>query len=192
MELKDWLLIALAFLGWLWGILQYFINRKQQRRVKMKDKRFEVYSGYMKKSDEIINNIRTDPNMFYGIPTDLFSILLTGDEKEVNQAFIDFNIKLNEFLKKTVDSFMILNSELSGLLLVCSNELQPLIEQYKFLSVDFNNEFHNILGLLSKDDTKKLEQQLNTIGHDKRWEQIEALNIKILKIMRKELGSDKQ
>jgi uncharacterized membrane protein SpoIIM required for sporulation len=54
MEIKDFILIVIAFLGWTWGVILYFINRKLQRKEKMTDRRFEVYSGYMKKADELM------------------------------------------------------------------------------------------------------------------------------------------
>lgn len=188
MELKDIILIALAFLGWSWGIVQYFINRKLQRKEKMTDRRFEVYSGYMKKADELMNNVRTDPNMIYGISTEFMKIALTGDEEQINQALINFNDKLQEFVKKASEPLMILKQELSALLLVCSKELSPLLDQYQFLATDFNNEFQNVLGTLSTNDAQQMQEKLTTMGHDNRWKQFESLNKDILKLMRKELG----
>jgi len=190
MEIKDIILIVLAFLGWTWGILQYFINRKLQRREKMTDRRFDVYSGYMKKADELMNNVRTDPNMIYGITTDFYKQILTGDEDQINDALIKFNEKLQEFVKKASEPLMILRQELSTLLLVCSKELRPMIEQYRFLATDFNNEFQNVLSTISTNDAQKMQEKLTTMGHNSRWSQFETLNEDILKIMRKELGYD--
>lgn len=188
MEIKDFVLIALAFLGWSWGILQFFINRKSQRKDKLADRRFEVYSGYMKKTDELMNNVRTDPNMIYGISTDFYKEILTGDEEQINSALIRFNEKLQEFVKKASEPLLILRQELSSLLLVCSKELRPLIEQYRFLATDFNNEFQNVLGTISTNDTQKMQEKLTTMGHDTRWKQFVTLNEDILITMRKELG----
>jgi hypothetical protein len=188
METKDLILISLAFLGWSWGIFQFFINRKSQRKDKMIDRRFEVYSDYMKKTDELMNNVRTDPNMIYGISTEFYKEILTGDEEQINQALIKFNEKLHEFVKNASEPLMILKQELSSLLLVCSNELRPLIEQYRFLATDFNNEFQNVLGTLSTNDAQKMQEKLTTMGHDTRWKQFESLNEDVLLIMRKELG----
>jgi len=188
MEKKDIILIVIAFLGWTWGVIQYFINRKLQRKEKMTDRRFEVYSGYMKKADELMNSVRTDPNMVYGISTEFMRIALTGDEQQINQALLDFNDKLQEFVKKASEPIMILRQELSTLLLVCSKDLRPLIEQYKFLATDFNNEIQNVLGTLSTNDAQKMQEKLTTMGHDTRWRQFESLNEDILRTMRKELG----
>ncbi|KAF5081748.1 hypothetical protein DSECCO2_107190 [anaerobic digester metagenome] len=191
MELKDIILIVLAFLGWSWGIIQYFINCKLQREEKITDRRFDVYSGYMKKADELMNNIRTDPNMIYGIATDFYKQILTGDEDQINDALIKFNEKLQEFVKKASEPLMILRQELSTLLLVCSKELRPMIEQYRFLATDFNNEFQNVLSTISTNDAQKMQEKLTTMGHDTRWRQFETLNEDILQLMRKELGYDK-
>lgn len=191
MEKKDIILIVIAFLGWTWGVIQYFINRKLQKKEKMADRRFEVYSGYMKKADELMNNVRTDPNMIYGISTEFYKQILTGDEDQINNALINFNEKLLEFVKKASEPLMILRQELSTLLLVCSKELRPMIEQYRFLATDFNNEFQNVLGTLKTNDAQKMQEKLTTMGHDTRWRQFETLNEDIIKTMRKELGYDK-
>lgn len=191
MERKDIILIVIAFLGWTWGVIQYFINRKLQKKEKMADRRFEVYSGYMKKADELMNNVRTDPNMIYGISTEFYKQILTGDEDQINDALIKFNEKLMEFVKKASEPLMILRQELSTLLLVCSKDLRPMIEQYRFLATDFNNEFQNVLGTLKTNDAQKMQEKLTTMGHDTRWRQFETLNEDIIKTMRKELGYDK-
>jgi len=188
MEIKDIILIVIALLGWTWGVIQYFINRKLQRKEKMTDRRFEIYSGYMKKADELMNSVRTDPNMVYGISSEFMRIALTGDEQQINQALLDFNDKLQEFVKKASEPIMILRQELSTLLLVCSKELRPLIEQYRFLATDFNNEIQNVLGTLSTNNAQKMQEKLTTMGHDTRWRQFESLNEDILRTMRKELG----
>ena len=52
MDNKDILLIVIAFLGWLWGIIQFIINRKYHNKDKQIDRKYEAYSSYMKKCDQ--------------------------------------------------------------------------------------------------------------------------------------------
>jgi hypothetical protein len=190
MEFKDFFLIILAFLGWSWGIVQYFINRKLQRKDKLIERRFLAYSNYMKKSDELMKSLRDDPSMIYGITNDFLKKILTEDESQIDDALLLFNEKLFDFAKKATEPLLILNQELQSLLLVCSNELIPFIEQYRLLASDFNNEFQNILSSISFNEPKVLQEELTTMGHNNRWKQFELLNNKILQLMRKEIGSD--
>jgi DnaJ-domain-containing protein 1 len=140
-ETKDIILAVLGLLGWTWGIVQFILTRRNQKRDKALEKRFEVYSAFMNKADEISQNMRTDPKMIYGITTEFFSKIISGDEEETNKALIDFNAELIEYTRKSVQPMMILNQELNKLKFVCSDKLLPKIEQYKQLANDYSDEF---------------------------------------------------
>ena len=148
-ETKDIILAVLGLLGWTWGIVQFILTRRNQKRDKALEKRFEVYSTFMNKADEISQNMRTDPKMIYGITTEFYSKLINGDEQEINQALIDFNSELIDFTRKSVQPLMILNQELNKLKLVCSDNLLPKIEQYKQIANDYNDEFQIVLNKIS-------------------------------------------
>ena len=75
-ETKDIILAAIAILGWTWGIIQFILTRRNQKRDKALEKRFEVYSAFMNKADEINQNMRTDPKMIYGITTEFYAKLI--------------------------------------------------------------------------------------------------------------------
>lgn len=188
MEQKDIWLIILAALGWSWGIIQFFINRRNQKNDKALEKRFEVYTAYMKKSDELMEQMRTDPNMVYGITTEFMSELLSGDQDQTNNALLSFNSKLLEFTKRATQPLMILNQELNNLYLVCSNELIPKIQEYKKLTNDYNSEYQSILQTISPKDGQDMINKLTLIGHDKRWTRLTELNTEILSLMRNEIG----
>ena len=49
MENKDVWIITIGILGWSWAVFQFFIYRRNQKKDKAIDKRFDVYSAYMKK-----------------------------------------------------------------------------------------------------------------------------------------------
>lgn len=193
LELKDMLIIALGLMGWTWGIIQFILTRRNQKRDKALEKRFEVYSSYMDKADEISQNMRTDPKMIYGITTEFYSKLLNGTEEQINQALIDYNEELIEFTKRSVQPLMILNQELNKLKLVCSDVLLPKIDNYKQLANDFNDEFQIVLNNISTSkDINVTSKQLETIGHSDRtvlmaelWKEMETL-------MRNEIGYYKQ
>ncbi|MDY0142404.1 MAG: hypothetical protein RBR97_11015 [Bacteroidales bacterium] len=193
LETKDILIISLGLLGWIWAVIQHILNRINQKKDKAIEKKFEVYSNFMDKADEISQNMRSDPKMIYGIATEFYSKIINGNEEEMNQALIDFNSELIEFTRKSVQPLMILNQELNRLKLVCSDKLLPKIEDYKTLANDFNDEFQLVLNSISlKKDIELTAKQLENIGHSKRtilmaelWKEMETL-------MRNEIGYYKQ
>lgn len=192
-ETKDIILAVLGLLGWTWGIVQFILTRRNQKRDKALEKRFEVYSTFMNKADEISQNMRTDPKMIYGITTEFYSKLINGDEQEINQALIDFNSELIDFTKKSVQPLMILNQELNKLKLVCSDNLLPKIEQYKQIANDYNDEFQIVLNKISiNKDINLTAKELENIGHSNRTVLMGQLWQEMEKMMRNEIGYYKQ
>lgn len=192
-ETKDIILAVLGLLGWTWGIVQFILTRRNQKRDKALEKRFEVYSAFMNKADEISQNMRTDPKMIYGITTEFFSKIISGDEEETNKALIDFNAELIEYTRKSVQPMMILNQELNKLKLVCSDKLLPKIEQYKQLANDYSDEFQIVLNNISQTkDINITAKQLENIGHSNRTVLMADLWKEMEQLMRNEIGYYKQ
>jgi hypothetical protein len=192
-ETKDIILAVLGLLGWTWGIVQFILTRRNQKLDKALEKRFEVYSAFMNKADEISQNMRTDPKMIYGITTEFYSKLINGDEQEINQALIDFNSELIDFTRKSVQPLMILNQELNKLKLVCSDKLLPKIEQYKQIANDYNDEFQIVLNKISiNKDINLTAKELENIGHSNRTVLMGELWKEMEKMMRDEIGYYKQ
>lgn len=183
MENKDYFIIGLGIIGWIWGIIQFRLNRKYQKSDKAIDKRFEVYSNFMNQMDEMSLNMRKDPNATYGISTEFMSEVVTGDESRINNALIKFNEKLLETTKNSLQPMMIVNSELNKLKLVASEKLLPKITEYKTLVNDYTSEFQTVLNKLSNsNDLEYTAQQLQSIAHEERgkrmgelWQEIESL-----------------
>lgn len=193
LETKDIILAVLGLLGCTWGIVQFILTRRNQKRDKALEKRFEVYSAFMDKADEITQNMRTDPKMIYGITTEFFSKIISGDEEQTNKALIDFNAELIEYTRKSVQPMMILNQELNKLKLVCSDKLLPKIEQYKQIANDYIDEFQIVLNNISQTkDINITAKQLENIGHSNRTVLMADLWKEIEKMMRDEIGYYKQ
>lgn len=188
MEIKDYLIIGLGVLGWIWGIVQFRLNRKYQKADKALEKRFEVYSNFMNQMDEMSLNMRTDPNATYGIPTEFMSEILTGDENRINDALLKFNENLLKTTRKSLQPMMIVNSELNKLKLVASEKLLPKINEYKTLVNDYTNEFQTVLNSLStSNDLEYNANQLQSIGHEERNKRMGTLWIDIENLMRDEI-----
>jgi len=191
MENKDLWLFLIGLAGWVWGVFQFFLKRKYQKKDKLTDKRFDAYTAYMKKSDELMNNLRTDPNIIYGISNEFVHTALSGDENMINEGLLKFNQKLLDFVKIASEPLMIVKQELNGLRIICSKKLEEKIEEFNALVIDFNNAMQKSLSIISPNDSNQMIRELETLAHNDRWKRFEGLNKEIINQMRKELGSDK-
>lgn len=189
MEKKDIIFILIAFLGWSWGIIQFIINCRTNRINRQSDRRYLAYSAYMKKIDEIMNNVRTDPNMIYGISTDFLKVMLNGDDEERDNAVLLYNEKLLDFVKKATEPILIVRQELNALLIVCSNKLYPKISELIDLTTDFNNEMVSALNKISPRDPDDISNMSASIRHFDRLPRFKQLNDEIIEMMRKELAN---
>jgi hypothetical protein len=189
MEIKDYITIGIAILGWTWAIIQFIISRKHQKYDKILEKRFEVYSNFMNKMDEMNNKMRTDPKMIFGTSSELMATLLSGEEEDRNNALVKFNTELVNMTKKSVEPLLIVNQELNKLKMVCSNEMLPKIEEYKKLTTDYSDEFRIVLNKLSSNkDIEITAKELGNIGHQERNVRLMTLWKEIETMMRDELG----
>ena len=188
MENKDYFIIGLGILGWIWGIIQFRLNRKYQKADKAIEKRFAVYSNFMNQMDEMSMNMRKNPNATYGISTEFMAEMLTGDEERINNALLKFNENLLETTRDSLQPLMIVNSELNKLKLVASEKLLPKISEYKTLVNDYTNEFQSVLNSLStKNDLEYNAKQLQNLGHEERGKRMGELWLEIENLMRDEI-----
>ncbi len=188
MENKDYFIIGLGILGWIWGIIQFRLNRKYQKTDKAIEKRFEVYSNFMNQMDEMSMNMRKNPNTTYGISTEFMAEMLTGDEERINNALLKFNESLLETTRDSLQPMMIVNSELNKLKLVASEKILPKINEYKTLVNDYTNEFQSVLNSLStKNDLEYNAKQLQSLGHEERGKRMGELWLEIENLMRDEI-----
>ena len=192
MELKDIIITIIALLGWSWAIVQFFLNRHNQKTDKRIEKRFEVYSEFMIKMDEISNNLRTDPSIILGFSNDFMSKMLNAandDTIDVNKVLLDFNSDLVTVTQKAIVPLIIVNQEINRLKMVCSQEMLPKIDEYKILVTDYIDEFQIALNKISNaKDLDVTAKELTNIGNPERnlrltvlWKEIEAM-------MRNEIG----
>jgi len=187
-ENKDYFIIGLGILGWIWGIIQFRLNRKYQKTDKAIEKRFEVYSNFMNQMDEMSMNMRKNPNATYGISTEFMAEMLTGEEERINNALLKFNENLLETTRDSLQPMMVVNSELNKLKLVASEKLLPKINEYKTLVNDYTNEFQSVLNSLStKNDLEYNAKQLQSLGHEERGKRMEELWLQIENLMRDEI-----
>lgn len=81
---------------------------------------------------------------------------------------------------------MKMSQTISALELDASNELLPMLQELKSLTLEFNQEWQKALGTFSKD--QKGLQRLTEIGKDNKWQHFVDLQSRIIQQMRKEIS----
>ncbi len=183
MTTELWITIGIALIGWTWAIAQFFYKRRWQKKDIIATRRYDAYSQYIRKCEEISENVRKDPQAIFDIVPDSFTRILTGDK---DNALIELNEQLLDYVRRSASSLSIVNQESTSLLLIASKELSEKIKEQKNLTTDFSNELQNCLNKVNTKDGNSFKI-LNTIGQDKRWERFSSLNTEILTLMREEI-----
>ena len=185
---KELLLGSVAVFGWLWAVAQFFLNRSHQRKDKILDRRYEAYAGYLKKSDELWNAVRNDPEMTYGITNDFIRIALEGDQGKTNAALLELNQKLYEFTKRSTEPLLIIRQEVSALELICSSVLLEKITELKTLIGQYNSAMQTALGLFNIYDMGPYQAYVQELSANPMWRRFDELNREMLGLMRKEIS----
>ena len=187
MTTELWITIIIAIIGWGCAIIQIIYKRKWQKKDTLATRRYDAYFQYMKKCEEINENMRKDPRTIFNVTQEFITKILNGNNEEINDAVIEFNRQLLDYFKRTCYLLTIINQESNSLLIIASRELLQKIEEQKNLIIDFNNEMQNCLNKINIKDGNSF-QILNTIGQDNRWRRLSSLNNEIITLMRKETG----
>jgi hypothetical protein len=192
LTLNEIILIIIAVLGGLGIIVQFILNRIHKKNDRLIEQKHEAYSGYMKKSDEIMNHVRKDPKMILNIFGDLFKEIYLSKPEEMSETLIKINEKIFDSVNDAIEPQMILKQELNALLIICSNELREKLNELITLTTDYNNEMQKCLSVISTNDSNSLIREFQTLGHNNRWLRVETLNKEIVDMMREEIGSNKK
>ena len=78
--------IIIAVIGWGWAITQFCYKRKWQKRDAIAARRYDAYSQYMRKYEEISENIRKDPQSVFMLYAEFVAkaIKANGEETKPN------------------------------------------------------------------------------------------------------------
>ena len=179
------LTITIAIGGWVLAIFQTIKNRKWQQKDVLVSRRYDAYCTFMKKLDEISGTVRNNPNAIYGAPKDLMASLITGND--IDEAILQFNQKLIDYVKESVQPILIIKQEINPLLLIASDKLRLKLTRLKTLIEDYYNEVQNCLSVINAKDGNSFKV-LETIGHNERWKEFQNINDEILSLMREEIN----
>ena len=183
--------IFIAVAGWIWAIIQYFTNRRWQKRDFLQQQRYEAYKGFMNKMDSISEAMRNDPSLsiFSMIKEYLASIVLSinNESFDVGAATLSFSNKLLDQTQKSCEPLQQINGEINNIKLIASDELLTKLDELQALNQDLYNEMMIALKAIGKEKIPDFNE-LKTVGQQERWKRFESLYAEIRKIMRKEIG----
>ena len=187
LETKDIITIGIACAGWAFAIFEAIQHRRWQKHDSLKQERFKAYKGYMEKIDEIQEAMRVNPQAeITQLLKSFLPRVISGDVENIENAVLEFNSKLLDYVKESIKPLSIVNHELNTLRLIASDKLVVKIDELSALSTDLSNEMQNSLGRISIKDSNSFKQ-LETVGKTERWKRFSSLNDEIFAIMRKEL-----
>ena len=183
--------IILAILGWIWAFIQYFTNRRWQKRDYLQQQRYDAYKGFMSKMDSISKAMRDDPtksifSMFKEFMTSLVSDI-TSDTYDPNGIMLSFTNKVLEQTQKNCEPLQQINGEINNIKLIASEKLLDKLNELQELNQDLYNEMMLALKAIGKDQIPNLDS-LKTVGQQERWQRFQPLYDDIRTIMRKEIG----
>jgi hypothetical protein len=191
METKDIFLLVIAACGWIWGIVQFFLNKKIQRHDKITDRKFEAYQIFMSKFDQLNESMRLDNKKVFDLSS-LFLKKILIDKVDPSIALIDFNEELKGYMIKSLEPLQILSAELNRIYLVGSKTVIKKIEEFQNLAKNLQEEFSSILENMSFSNPNDLSEKIKSMGNDERMNRFENLRREIIILMREEVAQDKK
>lgn len=191
MSVEHIITIVIATIGWTLAIIQFFVNRRWQKRDYIKQQRYEAYKGFMNKLDSISASMRLDPskNVFSLMTEFLSSILqsISNDSVDPQASVASFSHRLLEQTKQSCEPLQEINGEINNIKLIASEELLVKLEELQNLNKDLYNEMMLSLNAIGKEQIPNFDN-LRTVGQQERWNRFQPLQEEIRHMMRKEIG----
>ena len=183
--------IILAILGWVWALIQYFTNRRWQKRDYLQQQRYDAYKGFMSKMDSISEAMRDDPtkSIFSMVKEFMTSLVsgITSDTYDPSEIMLSFTNKVLEQTQKNCEPLQQINGEINNIKLIASEKLLDKLNELQELNQDLYNEMMLALKAIGKDQIPNFDN-LKTVGQQERWQRFQPLYDDIRTIMRKEIG----
>ena len=177
--------IIIAIGGWVFAFIEAWKNRQWQKKEVLANRKYESYSKFLMKMDEMSSIMKTSPKEIVGsITTNLLLNVMGGDKPE--DAVVKFNTDVIKCMQESMAPMLTMKQELSSLKLVASPRLITLIEELQALTEDLFNEFQNAMSSLSPSD-KNCLKDLARMEHDERYIRFASLYDDINKLMREEI-----
>ena len=139
--------ILLCIGGWIFGFIQSSRVNKLQRIIEQKKMKHDAYATYLRELDDISKETSYTPmNTIKDISQKYLSKILN-----INSRAEDYEVILNECLKEMYGEMwlcvdhaskplMRISQAIAAVELDATDELMPMLQELKELTLDFNNE----------------------------------------------------
>ncbi len=184
------IMIIIAVVGWGIAIWQTVINLKRNKEEAIRQRKFEAYNRFMVKCDKVFAKIRKTPQEVIGEMVVDSVVALANKEASKEQLTEVVARGMMKMIKDITEPMFEVNTELSSLKLVASQEMLALIEELQDLSDGLYKDFDLIISQLTDRNGEQILNQLEEHCGKSRAQRCAELEDAILKLMRKELGQD--
>ena len=190
MEVGLIITVLIALIGWGIAIWQMYLNHKWQKRDALIQRKYEIYSRFMVKVDEAYNEFMKSPDIITGnIMSDFLTASMDGDKEEIHNAIANVNRGLIDFVWNSIKPMQTLNSEMSAVRLIASEELLLLVDELQELIMAALPKLEDGMSRLDINDAESFNMILQ-LREVKPFDKIEILKEKIESQMRKEIYSN--
>lgn len=190
MEVGLIITVLIALIGWGIAIWQMYLNHKWQKRDALIQRKYEIYSRFMVKVDEAYNEFMKSPDIITGnIMSDFLTASMDGDKEEIHNAIANVNRGLIDFVWNSIKPMQTLNSEMSAVRLIASEELLLLVDELQELIMAALPKLENGMSKIDINDAESFNMILQ-LREEKPFDKIEILKEKIESQMRKEIYSN--
>lgn len=184
------IMIIIAVVGWGIAIWQTVINLKRNKEEAIRQRKFEAYNRFMVKCDKVFAKIRKTPQEVIGEMVVDSVVALANKEASKEQLTEVVARGMMKMIKDITEPMFEVNTELSSLKLVASQEMLALIEELQDLSDGLYKDFDLIISQLTDRNGEQILNKLEEHCGKSRAQRCAELEDAILKLMRKELGQD--
>lgn len=187
MEIGLIITIVLAIAGWGVAFWQMCLNRKWQKKDKLSDRRYEVYSQCLKRFDEISTNVQHTSEDLVRNKLSEFAIAVLEAGTDIESLTCDFQGYMIDYMLNAVNPVVVMQRELSALKLVASKELLVIIEEMLSLATILYQESIALISKLIRTNDLAMWQTVDITNinvHSKRFEELQNM---LLCQMRKEI-----
>ena len=187
MEIGLIITIILAVAGWGVAFWQMHLKHKWQKKEKLVDRRYEVYSQCLKRFDEISTNVQHSSEDLLRNKLSEFAVAVLEEGADIESLTSDFQGYMINYMLNAVNPVVVMQRELSALKLVASQELLVIIEEMLSLATILYQEGIALISQLLRTNDLAMWQTADITNinvHSKRFEELQS---KLLYQMRKEI-----
>lgn len=167
----------------------YILKTKEDRKRRQFEIKFGEFKHYLRALEQISRFSGEELEKYMSGPAQkCMESILTGRE-DSNQALVNMNREMNEFVLRLTKSFQQSSSELHGLRLICSSELFGMVNDFVGIQDQIMTESIALMGQIKLDESGSVVVPIDS-DLRRKGEASKQMFARIVEQMRSELGTD--